>query len=132
MINNVVLTGRLVKDPELRYTPSGDPVANFTLAVQQNFESNGERKADFINCVIWRKAAETLANHTKKGSLIGVEGRIGTRAYENQEGKIVWVTEVIADRFTFLESKKEEPQQEQQSNNQNQNKNQNNNRYNRR
>lgn len=132
MINNVVLTGRLVKDPELRYTPSGDPVANFTLAVQQNFESNGERKADFINCVIWRKAAETLANHTKKGSLIGVEGRIGTRAYENQEGKIVWVTEVIADRFTFLESKKEEPQQEQQNNNQNQNKNQNNNRYNRR
>lgn len=131
MINNVVLTGRLVRNAELRFTPNGDAVANFTLAVQQNFESNGERKADFINCVIWRKAAETLANYTQKGSLIGVEGRLGTRAYENQDGKMVWVTEVIADRFTFLESKKEETQ-EPQNNNQNQNRNQNNNRYNNR
>lgn len=106
MINNVVLVGRLTKDPDLRYTQSGQAVATFTLAVNRNFTNgNGEREADFINCVIWRKAAETLANYAKKGTLIGVTGRIQTRNYENQQGQRVYVTEVVAENFQLLESK---------------------------
>lgn len=106
MINNVVLVGRLTKDPDLRYTSSGTAVATFTLAVNRNFSSqSGEREADFINCVIWRKSAETLANYAKKGSLIGVTGRIQTRNYENQQGQRVYVTEVVADNFQLLESR---------------------------
>ena len=90
MINNVVLVGRLTKDPYLLYTSSGTAVATFTLAVNRNFSSqNGEKETDFINCVIWRKSAEILANYAKKGSLIGVTGRIQTRNYENQQGQRV-------------------------------------------
>lgn len=104
MINNVVLVGRLTKDPDLRYTANGAAVASFSLAVNRNFtNASGEREADFINCVIWRKPAETLANYAKKGSLIGVTGRIQTRNYENQEGKRVYVTEVVAENFQLLE-----------------------------
>lgn len=107
MINNVVLVGRLTKDPDLKYTGNGTAVATFTLAVNRNFTNqSGEREADFINCVIWRKSAETLANYAKKGVLIGVTGRIQTRSYENQQGQKVYVTEVIADNFQLLESKK--------------------------
>ncbi|WP_429961110.1 single-stranded DNA-binding protein [Enterococcus sp. DIV1096b] len=107
MINNIVLVGRLTKDPDLRYTTSGTGVATFTLAVNRNFTSaDGTREADFINCVIWRKPAETLANYAKKGVLIGVTGRIQTRSYDNQQGQKVYVTEVIADNFQLLESKK--------------------------
>lgn len=107
MINNVVLVGRLTKDPDLRYTSSGSAVTTFTLAVNRSFTNQGgEREADFINCVIWRKPAETLANFTKKGSLIGVVGRIQTRNYENQQGQRVYVTEVVCDNFQMLESKK--------------------------
>lgn len=85
MINNVVLVGRLTRDVELRYTPSNQAVATFTLAVNRNFKNqDGEREADFINCVMWRQQAENLANWTKKGALIGVTGRIQTRNYENQ------------------------------------------------
>lgn len=106
MINNVVLVGRLTKDPDLKYTGSGTAVATFTLAVNRNFTNqSGEREADFINCVIWRKPAETLANYAKKGVLIGVTGRIQTRSYDNQQGQKVYVTEVIADNFQLLESK---------------------------
>lgn len=106
MINNVVLVGRLTKDPDLRYTSSGTAVATFTLAVNRNFSSqNGEKETDFINCVIWRKSAEILANYAKKGSLIGVTGRIQTRNYENQQGQRVYVTEVVADNFQLLESR---------------------------
>ena len=106
MINNVVLVGRLTKDPDLRYTSSGTAVATFTLAVNRNFTSqSGEREADFINCVIWRKSAETLANYAKKGSLIGVTGRIQTRNYDNQQGQRVYVTEVVAENFQLLESR---------------------------
>lgn len=84
MINNVVLVGRLTKDAELRFTASGNAVATFTLAVNRNFtNASGDREADFINCVIWRKPAETLANYARKGSLIGVTGRIQTRSYDN-------------------------------------------------
>lgn len=104
MINNVVLVGRLTKDPDLRYTSSGQAVAQFTLAVNRNFTSkSGERETDFINCVIWRKPAETLANYMRKGSLVGVTGRIQTRNYENQQGQRVYVTEVVCDNFQMLE-----------------------------
>ncbi|OWC66351.1 single-stranded DNA-binding protein [Escherichia coli] len=106
MINNVVLVGRMTKDAELRYTPSQVAVATFTLAVNRTFKSqNGEREADFINCVIWRQPAENLANWAKKGALIGVTGRIQTRNYENQQGQRVYVTEVVADNFQMLESR---------------------------
>ncbi|ENZ5537813.1 single-stranded DNA-binding protein [Enterococcus hirae] len=106
MINNVTLVGRLTKDPDLRYTASGTAVATFTLAVNRNFTNqNGNREADFINCVIWRKPAETMATLAKKGSLIGVVGRIQTRTYDNQQGHRVYVTEVVADNFQLLESK---------------------------
>lgn len=106
MINNVVLVGRLTKDPDLRYTANGTAVATFTLAVNRNFKSqSGDREADFINCVLWRKPAETLANYARKGTLLGVTGRIQTRNYENQQGQRVYVTEVVADNFQLLESK---------------------------
>ena len=106
MINNVVLVGRMTRDAELRYTPSNQAVATFTLAVNRNFKNqNGEREADFINVVIWRQQAENLANWAKKGTLIGVTGRIQTRNYENQQGQRVYVTEVIANSFQILESR---------------------------
>lgn len=106
MINNVVLVGRLTKDPDLRYTANGTAVATFTLAVNRNFTNqNGNRDADFINCVIWRKPAETMANYAKKGTLLGVTGRIQTRSYDNQQGQRVYVTEVVCDNFQMLESK---------------------------
>ena len=106
MINNVVLVGRLTKDPDLRYTSNGTGVATVTLAVNRNFTNqSGEREADFINCVIWRKPAETLANYARKGTLLGVTGRIQTRSYDNQQGQRVYVTEVVADNFQLLESR---------------------------
>ncbi|HEN3143880.1 TPA: single-stranded DNA-binding protein [Streptococcus agalactiae] len=117
MINNVVLVGRLTKDAELRYTPSQVAVATFTLAVNRRFkEQNGEREADFINCVIWRQSAENLANWCKKGALIGITGRIQTRNYENQQGQRVYVTEVIAESFQLLESRKDNNQGAPQNN----------------
>lgn len=116
MINNVTLVGRLTKDVELRYTPSNVAVGTFTLAVNRAFKNdNGEREADFINCVIWRKGAETLANHAKKGSQIGITGRIQTRNYENQQGQRVYVTEVIAENFALLDSRNSNQQQSQQT-----------------
>ncbi|BAM48528.1 single-stranded DNA-binding protein [Amphibacillus xylanus] len=106
MLNRVVLVGRLTKDPDLRYTANGTAVANFTVAVNRPFTNQqGDREADFINCVIWRKPAENLANYMGKGSLIGVDGRIQTRSYDGQDGKRVYVTEVVADTVQFLESR---------------------------
>ncbi|HEM4977753.1 TPA: single-stranded DNA-binding protein [Streptococcus suis] len=107
MINNIVLVGRLTRDVELRYTPSNQAVATFTLAVKRNFknQATGEREADFINCVIWNKQAENLANWTKKGHLIGITGRIQTRSYDNQQGQRVYVTEVVAESFQLLEKR---------------------------
>jgi single-strand DNA-binding protein len=106
MLNRVVLVGRLTKDPELRYTPSGVAVATFTLAVNRTFANQqGEREADFLNCVIWRKQAENVANFLKKGSLAGVDGRVQSRSYEDQTGKRVYVTEVVAESVQFLEPK---------------------------
>lgn len=106
MLNRVVLVGRLTRDPELRYTPNGVAVANFTIAINRPFRNQqGEQEADFINCVAWRKQAENLANYMRKGSMIGVDGRIQTRSYDNQEGKRVYVTEVLAENIQFLESR---------------------------
>lgn len=104
MINRAVLTGRLTRDVDLRYTPSGAAVGNFTLAVDRQFTNqNNEREADFINCVIWRKSAENFANFTHKGALVGIDGRIQTRNYENQQGQRVYVTEVVVENFALLE-----------------------------
>jgi len=108
MINRSVLVGRLTRDPELRYTNGGAAVATFTIAVNRQFTNqNGEREADFINCVIWRKAAENFTNFTHKGSLIGIDGHIQTRNYENQQGTRIYVTEVVVDNFSLLESRAE-------------------------
>lgn len=108
MINRSVLVGRLTRDPELRYTNGGAAVATFTIAVNRQFTNqSGEREADFISCVIWRKAAENLTNFTHKGSLIGIDGHIQTRNYENQQGTRIYVTEVVVDNFSLLESRAE-------------------------
>lgn len=105
MINNVVLAGRLTKNVEVRYTGGGIAVANFTLAVERNFtNAGGERETDFINCVIWRKSAETLGQFAVKGSLISVVGSIETGSYE-KDGQTVYTTEVNAQNFQMLESK---------------------------
>ena len=108
MINRVVLIGRMTKDVELRYTQSGTAVGSFTLAVNRPFKnSDGEREADFINAVIWRKPAENFANFTGKGAQVAIEGRLQTRNYENNQGQRVYVTEVVVDNFSLLESKAE-------------------------
>lgn len=115
MLNNISLVGRVVRDVELRYTPSNVAVATFTLAVNRTFKNeNGDREADFINCVMWRQQAENLANWAKKGALIGITGRIQTRSYDNQQGQRVYVTEVVAETFQLLESKGQGNQQGQQ------------------
>ncbi|WP_423189440.1 single-stranded DNA-binding protein [Alkalibacterium sp. f15] len=107
MINNTVLVGRLTRDPELKYTGSGLAVASFNIAVERPFSNaNGEKETDFINCVVWKKTAEALSNFTSKGSLIGLTGRIQTRNYEGNDGKRVYVTEVVAENVKFLEPKK--------------------------
>lgn len=106
MINRVVLVGRLTKDPEFRTTQSGVDVATFTLAVNRNFtNAQGEREADFINIIVFRKQAHNVNNYLSKGKLAGVDGRIQSRSYENQEGRRIFVTEVVADSVQFLEPK---------------------------
>lgn len=104
MLNRVILIGRLTKDPELRYTPAGVAVTQFTLAVDRPVSAGKEKEADFINIVTWRQLAETCANYLRKGRLTAVEGRMQVRHYDNNEGKKVYVTEVIADNVRFLES----------------------------
>ena len=106
MINSVTIVGNMVSDMDLRYSQSGTAVGNFRVAVQRNFKNqNGEREADFINVVQFKKGAELTAQYTKKGSKIGVTGRLQTRTYENNEGRTVYVTEVVADNVAFLDSK---------------------------
>ena len=106
MINNVVLIGRLTRDPELRYTPSNVAVATFSLAVNRNFKNQaGDYEADFISCIMWRQQAENFANWLKNGALVGITGRIQTRSYDNQQGQRVYVTEVVAESFQILEKK---------------------------
>ena len=117
MINRVVLTGRLTKDPELKFTNSGLAVASFTVAVDRQYRNQaGEREADFINCVIWRKSAENFVNFTHKGSKVGIDGRLQTRSYENQQGQRVYVTEVVVDTFSLLDSRQDNQGNSQQNN----------------
>lgn len=112
MINRVVLVGRLTKEVNLRKTGTGTSVASFTVACNRRFvQGQGqEQTADFINCVAWRQSADFLAQYAKKGVLLGVEGRINTRSYDDSYGKRVYVTEVVADSVQILESKKQDNQ----------------------
>lgn len=106
MINNTVIVGRLTKDTELRYTGSGIAVASFTVAVERSYTNgNGERETDFINVIAWRKTAEIISNFTTKGSLVGITGRIQTRNYTNNEGRKVYITELVCENFQMLEPK---------------------------
>lgn len=105
MINRVVLVGRLTKDPVLRKTGTGASVTSFTVACDRRIKTEGQPTADFINCVAWNKVADLMAQYLHKGSLVGVEGRIQTRSYDDQSGKRVYVTEVVADSVQFLEPK---------------------------
>lgn len=107
-----MLTGRVTKDIELKVTPTGKSVCSFSLAVERKFVQNGEKVTDFINCQLWGKSAETLEKYVKKGMMIGVEGRLQTRKYTNQQGQTVYVTEVVAESFTFLEKKQSNDQQQ--------------------
>lgn len=107
-MNKVILIGRLTKDPELRQTTSGVSTTSFTLAVNRNFTNkDGEREADFIQCVAWRRQAENIAKYLTKGSQVAVDGRIQVRTYDDKDGKRNWVTEVICDNVQFLDSKGE-------------------------
>jgi single-strand DNA-binding protein len=108
MINNVVLVGRLANDPEMRYTPSGMPIANFRLAVDRGRKSeSGEEQTDWLDIVAFQKTAELVAQYLDKGSLVGVEGRIQSRSWEGQDGKRNWRVEIIANNVRFLESRAE-------------------------
>ncbi|XJS09869.1 single-stranded DNA-binding protein [Aerococcaceae bacterium WGS1372] len=112
-MNNFTGVGRLTEVIDLKYTQSGDTVGNFTLAINRNFTNQqGEREADFIRCVVWRKTAENLAKFTKKGSQIGIEGRIQTRNYENQQGQRVYVTEIVVEQFHLLEPRQDNQNQQ--------------------
>lgn len=105
-MNKVFLIGRLTRDPELRYTSSNIAVATFSIAVDRNFSNAaGEREADFINIVVWRKQAENVKNYMHKGSQVAIDGRIQTRSYDDTDGKKRYVTEVVADNVQFLDSK---------------------------
>lgn len=105
-MNKVFLIGRLTRDPELRYTGSNIPVATFSVAVNRNFSNAaGEREADFINIVVWRKQAENVKNYLNQGSQVAIDGRIQTRSYDDQDGKKRYVTEVVADNVEFLGTK---------------------------
>lgn len=106
-MNNVNLVGRLARDPELRYTPNGVAVANFTLAVRNYYKDEG-KGADFINCVVWQRPAELIADSHRQGDLIAVSGRLESRSYENKEGKTVYVTEVIVESFDFIKPKQDD------------------------
>lgn len=107
-MNKVILLGRLTRDPEVRYTQTGKVVCQFTLAVDRPFANqDGQREADFIPVVVWGKSAETCGNYVTKGQRLLVEGRLQIRSYDAKEGGKRWVTEVIADRFEFVENRKD-------------------------
>lgn len=106
LLNRVVLIGRLTKDPELRYTPNGVAVANFTLAIDRNYKNaQGEKETDFIPCVVFKQLAELVTNYLSKGKLAAVDGRLQIRTYTGQDGQKRWVTEVIAEDVRFLSPK---------------------------
>ncbi|MEH7479951.1 single-stranded DNA-binding protein [Neobacillus drentensis] len=109
MINQVTLVGRLTRDPELKETLEGTQVSHITLAVTRHYRNQkGEIEADFVQCTLWRKAAENTCKYCRKGSVVGITGRLQTRNYDNKEGKRVYVTEVIAETVRFLSSKPHE------------------------
>lgn len=106
VMNRVFLVGRLTDEPKLTYTPNGVAIANFTLAVNRTYTNQeGKREADFIRIVVFRKAAENVANYLKKGYLTGIDGRLQSRSYEDQNKKRVYITEVVAESVNFLERK---------------------------
>lgn len=108
-MNKAILIGRVVKDPELRTTPNNRSVCQFTIAVNRTYTNEeGKREADFINCVVWDKQAENLAMYQKKGNQIAVEGRIQTRNYDDNSGKKVYVTEVLVNNISYLDTKKDD------------------------
>ncbi|WP_110112583.1 single-stranded DNA-binding protein [Bacillus sp. CGMCC 1.16541] len=108
MINQLVLVGRLTKDPELRYTNEGIPFSHVTLAVSRHYRnSDGEVEADFVNVTLWKKQAENTVSYCKKGALIGVTGKVQSRSFENQQQQRVYVTDIVADYVKFLSSKRE-------------------------
>ena len=119
MLNRIVLIGRVTADPELRYTGSGIPVANFRIAVDRSFtSSSGERQTDFINIVAWRQRAEFSANYLTKGRLVAVDGRLQIREWTTQEGQRRQTAEVVADEVRGLDRPREEgarPPAEEQS-----------------
>ncbi|MCI9094223.1 MAG: single-stranded DNA-binding protein, partial [Coprobacillus sp.] len=121
MINRVCCVGRLTKDPELRRTNSGAAVTSFTLALNRNYNSADGIQADFIPCVVWNKIAENVEKYCSKGSLVGVEGRLRSRNYDNAQGQKVFVVEVVCDSVQFLETRAtcERVQQQQPQTNQN-------------
>lgn len=105
MINRVVMVGRMTRDPELRRTGSGAAVTSFTLALNRNYNSADGQQADYISCVVWNKVAENVVQYCSKGSLVGVEGRLRSRTYDNAQGQRVYVTEVVCDSVQFLETR---------------------------
>ena len=108
-MNKVCLTGRVTKNIELKYTQNNIAITNFTLAVTRKFKNqNGEYESDFINCIAYKSTAELLSKYVEKGDLLGIDGRIRTRNYEDKDGKRVYVTEIIVDSMDFLQAKKEE------------------------
>ncbi len=108
MLNKAILVGRLTKDPELRSTASGVSVVSFSVAVTRSYARQGEeRQTDFINCVAFRNTADFISRYFSKGSMIGVDGSIQTRTWDDQEGKRHWVTEVMVNEAHFVESKKD-------------------------
>lgn len=109
MINQVTLVGRLTKDPELRYTAEGKAVSNVTIAVNRPYRNKeGDYETDFVQCTLWKKTAENTAQYCRRGSIVGITGRIQTRHYENQEAKKIYVTEVVAEMVQFFGPKKTE------------------------
>ena len=118
MINRVVLVGRLTKDVEVRKTTTGLSVASFTVACDRRGQKNpdGSSQADFINCTAWRQSADFLGQYARKGAMVGVEGRIQTRSYDDQQGQRRYVTEVVCDNVNLLESKSQSMARAQHSN----------------
>ena len=115
MINRVVMVGRMTRDPELRRTGSGNAVTSFTLALNRNYNSADGQQADYIPCVVWNKVAENVERYCSKGSLVGVEGRLRSRSYDNAQGQRVFVVEVVCDSVQFLETKSQRERMQAQS-----------------
>lgn len=115
MMNRVVLVGRMTRDPELRRTNSGASVTSFTLALNRNYNSADGQQADYINCVVWNKIAENVERYCSKGSLVGVDGKLRSRSYDNAQGQKVYVVEVMCDSVQFLETRAARERQQQYS-----------------